>query len=464
MSVPSTASIENSMNNTRLAVARALTQIVKHHRTIEWVRVERPQWLASPLQRELLYGTLRHYLSLSQTINQQLKKPLKTKDVDLHHVLLVGAYQLIYTGTADYAAINECVSACKALGKPWATGLVNGVLRTVQRQRQDPPNITEVDTAFADHPAWMTNKLTEQYGSSAEPLLLANNQRGPMTLRINTNAVDCGTYKDHLRDMGIGFDQGPWPETIVLHAPQTAAQLPGWEQGHCAVQDMAAQHAAHLVVENLPVNPGLAEPIRILDACAAPGGKLFHLYETLSKLGVRCEIHALDSSRGRLEDLAAIAARLGHKTRTSSQTEDASAIVLHCGDGTSSSLPFHHPFDVILIDAPCSGSGTIRRNPDIRLLLDETALQAQQDLQLSLIQNLWQHTKPGGSLLYSTCSVFAEENDQVIYRLLEQTASASVKPLHLNYGSQTDHGWQLLPTHAWTDGFYYCALEKAPTT
>lgn len=462
---PLETSTDSSGNNTRLSVARALTQIIKHRRTIEWVRVQRPQWLESPAQRALLYGTLRHYLSLSQTVNQLLKKPLKPKDVDLQHVLLVGAYQLIYASMADYAAINECVSACKGLGKPWAKGLVNGVLRTVQRQHQERPLTTsEDDTALADHPGWMTNKLTEQYGSIASSLLLANNQRGPMTLRINTATVDAGRYKNLLAEAGIGFDEGPWSETIVLHTPQAAAELPGWQQGHCAVQDMAAQYAAHLVLDILPTNQDPTEPIRILDACAAPGGKLFHLRETLGQLGIGCEIHALDSSKRRLADLATIAQRLRHTTRTSSQPEDSDAIVLHWGDGTAMDLPFDHPFDVILIDAPCSGSGTIRRNPDIRLLLEEAALLKQQDLQLRLIQNLWQHTKPGGSLLYSTCSVFAEENDQVIYRLLEQTANASVRPLNLAHGEQTDLGWQLLPTQPLTDGFYYCALNKAPTT
>jgi len=188
------------------------------------------------------------------------------------------------------------------------------------------------------------------------------------------------------------------------------------------------------------------------------------LRETLGQLGIGCEIHALDSSKRRLADLATIAQRLRHTTRTSSQPEDSDAMVLHWGDGTAKDFPFDHPFDVILIDAPCSGSGTIRRNPDIRLLLEEAALLEQQDLQLRLIQNLWQHTKPGGSLLYSTCSVFAEENDQVIYRLLEQTANASVRPLNLAHGERTNLGWQLLPTQPLTDGFYYCALNKAPTT
>lgn len=438
--------------------------MIKHRRTIEWVRVQRPQWLESPVHRELLYGTLRHYLSLNQTIDQLLKKPLKTKDIDLQHVMLVGAYQLIYTAMADYAAINECVSACKALGKPWAKGLVNGVLRTLQRQHQERPlNTSGDDLALADHPTWMANKLSEQYGSTAPHLLLANNQRGPMTLRINTSAIDVSTYKYRLTEAGIGFDEGPWPETIVLHTPQAAAELPGWQHGHCAVQDMAAQYAAHLVVDNLPTSHDPTVPIRILDACAAPGGKLFHLHETLGELGISCEIHALDSSKRRLADLANIAQRLGHATRTPSQPEDTKAIVLHWGDGAALDLAFNRPFDVILIDAPCSGSGTIRRNPDIRLLLEETALLEQQDLQLRLLQNLWQHTKPGGSLLYSTCSVFAEENDQVISHWLEQTADASVQPLNIAHGQQTDFGWQLLPTESWTDGFYYCALNKAST-
>lgn len=456
---------ESTASNERLAVARALSQIIKHRRTIEWLRIHRPQWLESPLQRELLYGTSRHYLSLSKTVGALLKKPIKAKDLDVQHLLLVGAYQLLHMETAEYAAVNECVAACRNLGKPWASGLVNGVLRSIQRQRDDQgARGFGQDQALADHPPWMISKLRRQHGEKANALLQANNLRAPMTLRINTAAIDSAAYKDLLKNEGIGFDDGPWPETIVLHQAQTAARLPGWQQGYCAVQDLAAQYATHLLLERLCEDPNLAEPVRILDACAAPGGKLFHLSEALRERGLRWQLHALDNSERRLSDTAAIAARLGHKTCEAGSPDVTEAVVLHLGDGTAGDLPFPQAFDAVLIDAPCSGSGTIRRNPDIRLLLEESAVPEQQSLQLSLLQNLWQHVKPGGSLLYSTCSVFAEENDQVIDQFLGNSADASVQPLNLAYGHQTEYGWQLLPSQSWTDGFYYCGLNKAPTT
>jgi 16S rRNA (cytosine967-C5)-methyltransferase len=469
--------------NLRLAAARGLTQVVKHNKTLEWIRINRPQWLQTPLQRELLYGTTRHYLSLSQSVNEQLKRPLKSKDLDLHHLLIVGAYQLKYTDLASYAAINECVSACQALGKTWAKGLINGVLRSIQRQLESADQTGQgVDTAQADHPAWMTAVLTRQYGAQATELMQANNDRAPMTLRINTQAIDCEAYKEQLNTADIAFDSGPWPETVILHQPQTAADLPGWDQGQCAVQDLSAQHAARLLLEPLrqSQDSGLAQapnpdaPLRILDACAAPGGKFFHLHEVLNRYRLPHHLWALDNNNRRLADLQAIGERLGHQVSTTEQDlspdgqsetalEVDGALSLLCADGADQSLPFDERFDAILLDAPCSGSGTIRRNPDIRLLLEEQHLMTQQQLQLALLHNLWQQLKPGGSLLYSTCSVFAEENDQVIHRFLGNTPSARVQPLDLAFGQSTKAGWQLLPTQPATDGFYYSLLRKDPS-
>ncbi len=460
--------------NLRLAAARGLTQVVKHNKTLEWIRINRPQWLQTPLQRELLYGTTRHYLSLSQSVNEQLKRPLKPKDLDLHHLLIVGAYQLKYTDLASYAAINECVSACQALGKTWAKGLINGVLRSIQRQLESADQTEQgINSAQADHPAWMAAVLTRQYGAQATDLMQANNDRAPMTLRINTRAIDCESYKERLNTADIAFDSGPWPETVILHQPQTAADLPGWDQGQCAVQDLSAQHAARLLLEPLrqSQHSGLAQtshhdaPLRILDACAAPGGKFFHLHEVLNRYQLPHHLWALDNSHRRLADLRAIGERLGHRVNTTKpdMSPEDGALSLLCADGAGQNLPFEEPFDAILLDAPCSGSGTIRRNPDIRLLLEEAHLMTQQQLQLQLLHNLWQQLKPGGSLLYSTCSVFAEENDQVIHRFLGNTPDACAQPLDLAFGQSTKAGWQLLPTQPATDGFYYCLLRKDPS-
>ena len=446
--------------NTRLDIARALTQIVGHGRTIDWVRDQRPQWLQSSLHSELLYGTLRHYLSLTDAIQKQLKRPLKTKDLDLQNLLLVGAYQLKYTAVADYAAISECVEACKGLGKPWAKGLVNGVLRTLQRGGEKKPDAETLATS--DHPEWLRSLLHRQYGDRALALMEGNNRRAPMTLRINQIAIPPDTFKQRLQTAKISFADGPWPETVTLLDPQVATDLPGWDQGECAVQDQAAQHAAHLIVDALLSKGPNASPVKVLDACAAPGGKLFHLREVLTQAGIEHHLFALDNKATRLQELSAIATRLGHITHPHADGSPLAtdSIGLICADGCAIDLPLPENLNIILIDAPCSGSGTIRRNPDIRLLLTEEALREQQALQRQLLQNLWQRLMPGGTLVYSTCSVFSEENDQVIHSFLSSTADACVVNTSLATGNATQYGWQLLPTEPLTDGFYYCVLEK----
>ena len=463
MTEPTAKPAKGHKINVRLDAARALTRIIGQHRTIEWVRAERPQWLQSPLHTQLLYGTLRHYLSLGEALHRHLRRPLKDKDLDLYHLMLVGTYQLKYTAIAEYAAISECVNGCKALGKPWARGLVNGVLRTMQRD--DNWRLDLAAVAALDHPPWLRSLIAKQYPAEADDLMAANNQRAPMTVRVNRSRVTPEDFRQKLDTAGFEYQQGPWPEALTLDQPQLASMLPGWDQGACSVQDLSAQHAAHLMLSALQTNT--SAPLNILDACAAPGGKLFHLREALADKGVAHRLFALDDKEKRLQDLETIGARLGHTTYRykpkhglTGQAQANGAIGLLCIDGCSPNLPFDPPLDAILLDAPCSGSGTIRRNPDIRLLITEASLLEQQALQLRLLQNLWQHLVAGGTLVYSTCSVFAEENDQVIHSFLGATSDASAQTPAQGYGQTTKYGWQMLPTDPLTDGFYYCLLRK----
>ncbi|NCF43901.1 MAG: 16S rRNA (cytosine(967)-C(5))-methyltransferase RsmB [Proteobacteria bacterium] len=463
MTEPTAKPAKGQQVNVRLDTARALTHIIAQQRTVEWVRAERPQWLQSPLHSQLLYGTLRHYLSLGEALKRHLNRPLKDKDLDLYHVMLVGAYQLKHTAIAEYAAISECVNGCTPLGKPWARGLVNGVLRAMQRDGTRNPDPATV--AVLDHPQWLRELLAKQYRAQADGLMAANNLRAPMTVRINQSRVTTEAFKQQLDTAGIDYLQGPWSEALTLDQPQLASLLPGWDQGACSVQDLSAQHAAHLMLEALQANT--SAPVNILDACAAPGGKLFHLREALAQTGIAHRLFALDNKEKRLHDVEAIGARLGHATYRyqpklgfTGQAQANEAIGLLCIDGCSPNLPFNAPFDAILLDAPCSGSGTIRRNPDIRLLITQASLLEQQDLQLRLLQNLWQHLVAGGTLVYSTCSVFAEENDQVMHSFLGATRDASAQTPAQDYGQATEYGWQMLPTEPLTDGFYYCLLRK----
>jgi 16S rRNA (cytosine967-C5)-methyltransferase len=446
---------KNESARTRMEVCKALQHIIEDCRTIDWIRAEKSPWIATPLHRELIYGTTRHYLPLQQSVTELLKKPMRDKDRDLFNLLIVGAYQLKYTGIASYAVINESVNACIVLGKPWAKGLVNAVLRQLQRAaeaaQQDQPQdeYSALASATADHPPWLKEKLEAQYPAKWQALVVANSQRAPMTLRINTTKVEPGLYKAKLREDGIAFIETSMIETVILKTPQNAETLPSWSDGEAAVQDLSAQLAANTLMSLLP--PHIARP-SILDACAAPGGKLFHLHERLSARFKSHQLFALDNKKKRLNETKIIGTRLGHS--------DDVRLTMLCADATEEDCCGDLDFDSILLDAPCSGSGTIRRNPDIRLLMKSDQLTTHQDLQLQLLRNLWRRLKEGGTLLYSTCSIFEEENDQVIEKFINTQADAESVALDMKYGNATSLGWQLLPSEKNTDGFYYSGVSK----
>ena len=429
--------------NERFFAARALVHVVQHNRTVDWVEAAHPQWLANGLNRDLVYGTLRYYFRLSEIVIHCLDKPLRSKDTDLMCLLLVGAYQLQYTSISAHAAVNETVKACKFAGKPWAKGLVNAVLRRISGKPKPP------ERSF-DQPKWIIDRVINEYGPNADELLLASTQRAPMTLRVNQSKYDPANYKQKLREAQIQFSQGGYAETLILDAPRKSRTLPGWDEGLVAVQDQGAQCATHLLLDE-------SKPGAFLDACCAPGGKLCHLLEQRSALTISTNssmadsahpVVGLDISSTRLESTRAIAARLGHNP------------TIIEGDATLRDWWDGNKFANILLDAPCSGSGTLRRHPDIKILLTPEAVTTHSTQQLQTLNNLWHLLDSGGNLLYCTCSIFSEENDQVIDRFIKNNKDARVTPIHLTTGCATQHGWQLLPIDPTTDGFYFCLLSK----
>lgn len=433
----------------RASAARLLHQVVDQGRTLDQVlaaaAAKTPAAAPEPLVREMLFGSLRHYFSLSAATVPWLRQPFQPKDRDIGQLLIVGAYQLLHMRVPDHAAINETVAACGRLGKPWARGLVNAVLRRCLEQRDAGP----APAAALDHPDWLVQRLREQYGDAADALMAANNQRAPMVLRINRSRLEAPAYHAQLQAAGIsgrplrveGAGTAPGASAWVLNEACPAEMLPGFADGLVAVQDGGAQFAAAL----LEAAPGE----RLLDACAAPGGKLFHLLETRPQ--VRATV--LEQSPERLQHLRAEAERLGHRGFTA-LTADATGLDWWDGE------PFRH----ILLDAPCSGTGTLRRHPDIKVLRGPADLARHADLQRRLLANLWHVLEPGGSLLYCTCSILAEENDAIIGAFLAEHGDARNRPLRLASGIPREHGWQLLPTNPDTDGFYYALLGKAPDT
>lgn len=445
----------------RLQAARGLTAVLRDRRTLD--QFERGQTL-TPLATEMLYGSCRYYRPLSALLQPMLQRPLRKKDQDVWSLMIVGAYQLRHMRVPDHAAINATVAASKRLKKPWASGLVNAILRNLQRgsaaasenkiaaasgkksaaaSGNKTTAASEQETEPALPPA-LANSLQQHYGDNAPPLAAALLGRAPMALRANSARQPAASYAKTLAAQGISFRRGSAPETLILETPQPAESLPGYREGRVSVQDAGAQLAG-LALTQL----GGAPPRRMLDACAAPGGKLFHFVEQHPETAVT----AVEQSQPRLEYLKAEAERLGHETGPSLQ------IVL--GDATTRDWWDGEPFDLILLDAPCSGSGTLRRHPDIALLRDFDDLAADLALQDQLLANLSGMLAPDGRLLYVTCSVLPEENDQRIAALLRGTDDRRLVPIPLNLptGAATEFGWQLLPTDADTDGFYFAGLK-----
>ncbi len=397
------------------------------------------------LLRELCYGTLRWYPRFEVVLNHLLDKPLKPKDADLHALLACALYQLTAMRIPPHAAINETVAACQTLGKGWAKGMVNAILRRYQREQDTFEDLfKDCNVYWSAHPDWLLSAIRESWPDQLEAIVEANNSRAPMTLRVNQLRCRRDDYLLKLVKAGIAASPTSFSEVgIQLDAPQQVVALPGFEVGLVSVQDEAAQLCAQL----LDPAPGQ----RVLDACSAPGGKACHLLEYQPEIR---ELVALELDAERLHKVEGNLVRLGLSART--LCADA-AKPDQWWDGT--------PFERILLDTPCSASGVIRRHPDIKVLRKPADIAKLVVVQATLLEQLWPTLASGGILLYATCSVLSDENDRVVSEFVQSRSDASLLPVvfegKLKPGLATGHvGQQLLPRVGGHDGFYYALLEK----
>ncbi|MDP2560399.1 16S rRNA (cytosine(967)-C(5))-methyltransferase RsmB [Psychrobium sp. 1_MG-2023] len=391
------------------------------------------------LLQELCYGIMRELPQLEFYINRLMDKPMTGKQRVIHYLLLVGAYQLLHTRIPAHAALGETVEATKDLKRPKLKGLINGVLRNLQRQHeslsQEMP--TKAPIAYC-HPSWFIKRVSQAYPKQWQQILEANNQRSPMWLRNNASMQTRDDYLAQLAELEIEAHAGVLGDnSIKLVKPSPVGKLPQFDQGACSVQDGAAQRAAEI----LGAQPGEL----VLDACAAPGGKTCHILE--SAQGV--EVVALDCDQQRLERVQQNLDRIGLNAQ------------LICGDGTQPQEWWQGAqFDRILLDAPCSATGVIRRNPDIKWLRRDSDIAQLVELQKQILEACWSLLKSGGTLVYATCSVLPDENSEQIKQFLQQHTDASLQPLHQDDTPQQP-GLQLLPGQDDVDGFYYAKLTKA---
>jgi len=356
--------------------------------------------------------------------------------------MICALYQLRELEVAEYAVINESVSAVAGFKKPWAKGLVNAVLRGYQRKRETLEQTLLADNSVSENafPGWLESEILSQWPEQAQTIFQNSNQRPPLTLRVNLAQNSREQYLESLEQSGLGAAAGALTNSAVyLTKPSPVVDLPGFLEGKVSVQDEASQ----LVPELLQLEPGQS----VLDACAAPGGKSCHLLESERLL---TSLTSIDISQKKLERIGENLERLGLKANLIAA--DASDIE-NWWDGRS--------FDRILLDAPCSATGVIRRHPDIKLLRKPTQLDALCEIQYRLLTSLWNCLKPGGVLLYTTCSLLRRENEDVIRRFLDCTVSAKYEAIAADWGVECAFGRQLLPgTSSDPDGFFFCVLRK----
>ncbi|MGO3344571.1 MAG: 16S rRNA (cytosine(967)-C(5))-methyltransferase RsmB [Marinomonas sp.] len=406
-----------------------------------------------PLLKELCFGVCRQYPLLNSIALHLLNHPFEEKDIDLYAALLLGLYQLGYMNTPDHAAVNETVEACRLLKKDWATKLINAVLRRYQREADEIiEELESMPSVEFNQPKWLIKRFKKHWPEQFEQIIEASNAHPPMCIRVNESQVSRETYQSLMTEKGIDSQNGEFsPSALYLRSAVRVNELPEFEEGFSSVQDESAQLAAHILA------PSIGE--HVLDACAAPGGKTGHLLEfAAAQQGAEetLDLTAVELEEWRLEKIEANLERIGLMAN------------LQCADaGDLDAWWDGQQFDKILLDVPCTATGVIRRNPDIKINrkpadIDELAL-----IQKEILEKVWMTLKPGGYLLYATCSLMPEENEQQIAGFLashkdaHESAINTLNPsLNTEFGIAVSHGRQLFPTHKGNDGFYYCLLQK----
>ncbi len=430
------------MQRARPAAARALARLLRDGASLDTALPEALATVAHadrPLVSELCYGTLRWHLRLEAIASRLLHRPLRPRDRDVHALLLIGLYQLQRMRIPDHAAVTETVAGVDALGKHWARGLLNAALRRYLREREALEREADREPAAAyAHPDWLLDRLRDAWPHAWPEVVAANNTRAPMALRVNLARGNRQTYLERLAAAGLQATTIPHTEAgVQLAEPCDVTRLPGFVDGDVSVQDGAAQLAAALLAP--------ATGARVLDACAAPGGKSAALLE---RRPAPATLVAVDRSAARLQRLHETLARTGGR-----------ATVLEADAGTPDDWWDGTPFDAVLLDAPCSGSGVIRRHPDIKLLRRADDLPRLAAEQARLLAALWPLVAPGGCLLYATCSVLPDENDKQISNFLAAHPDAEERQIDADWGRPCRHGRQILPGENGMDGFFYAHLR-----
>lgn len=437
---------------TRARAAEAVDAVVNQGRSLDTALAQAEAGINPSergLARALCYGTLRFHWRLRSQVSALLDRPLKAKDSVIESLIAVGIYQLTDTRIPDHAAVSMTVEASRVLRRPKYASLINAVLRNFVRKNLQAAEPVD-DEARYSHPAWLLERLRCDWPDHWLEIVEAGNRQAPMWLRVNINRQSQAGYIKELIESGQSADDAAshqviagFDQAVKLASPRPVSDLPGFSDGQVSVQDAAAQLAAPWLLRG--------GGKRILDACAAPGGKTGQLLELA---GPNADLTAIDLDEDRLDKVRENLARLG-----------LSATVLAADASTPDEWWDGAQFDRILLDAPCSGSGVIRRHPDIKLLRRAGDIATLAGSQLALLQALWPLLEANGRLLYVTCSVLEEENDAVVREFLKTQADARENDALPNNNirdlmQRKTCGYQILPGNQDVDGFYYACLER----
>lgn len=440
---------------TRAAAAVAVDQVLAGGRSLDkalkTALSDRLSERDRAFVKALAFGALRWHHRHRLIIGALLDRPLRSRDRILEALLSVGLFQLIDARQPGYASVSATVDATRQLQRPRASGLVNATLRRFLREQNTAlPKALARDEGRYSHPQWLIDRLRVDWGDQAQQILTFALAQPPMWLRVNAARSDADATVELLQSMhGIkATTLAGFPSAVCLVQPVSVSDLPGFADGLVSVQDAAAQLAAEL----LDAAPGM----HVLDACAAPGGKTGHILE---RAGGQLDVVAADVDDARNKMIAQNLKRLGYSAQI--LTADVQATGAWAGDINGEAT-----FDRILIDAPCSATGVIRRHPDIKFLRRSEDIRIFAARQARILDALWPLLKPGGRLLYATCSVLRAENHEVVGEFFRKHPDATeIRSPNVIVPEAVETvpgpGYQLLPGPANTDGFYYALMERS---
>ena len=426
-------------HNERSSTVLILDNLLNHKGSLNSLLDQYRNIQNQSLLKEFCFGTCRYFHLLEFYLSKLMDKPLRSKDRDIHCLLLLGLYQIFYMRIPEHAAINETVKVSKTLNKHWAKGLVNAVLRNAIRQKETLLESARQNRNIAfSHPQWLINAIQQDWPEDYVDILTANNLQAPMTLRVNVSKITRDDYMEKLTRHEIKASCCLIADTgVVLENPINVTELPGFDAGEISVQDEASQLVTRFVDK---------ADHSILDACAAPGGKTCAILEKLDNV---VALTAIDNHEKRLSLIKENLVRAGLTAK------------LVCADAAKPEDWWDGAlFDFILLDAPCTGSGVIRRHPDIKLLRTTKDLTHLVKQQKQLLEALWPCLRSGGKLLYTTCSILKQENTEQINQFISSEKSASILPISIPNTNFDRVGVQLLPTPGGQDGFFYALLQK----